>query len=73
VKQLKKKHIEVYTGQYRDGTWFASSSDIPWLAAEGDSCTGVMLEINHLAMALERNGGQAVMFPLTWRSTSGEA
>lgn len=62
----KKKHVEVYTGQYRDGTWFASSGDIPWLAAEGDSCTGVMSEINQLAMALIRNGGLPAVFHLTW-------
>jgi len=65
-----KKRVEVYTGQYRDGMWFASSCDIPWLAAESDSQSGVMLEINHLAMALEKNGGQAVHFPLTWRSAT---
>ena len=65
---IKKKHVEVYTGQYQDGTWFASSGDITWLAAEGNSYADVMLEIDQLAMALERNGGQPVVFPLTWRS-----
>lgn len=69
---MQKKRIEVYTGQYADGTWFASSSDIPWLAAESDSCNSVMFEINQLAIALERHGGQAVAFPLTWR-TAAEA
>jgi hypothetical protein len=68
--QLKKKHIEVYMGQYKDGAWFASSCDIPWIAAEGDSCTGVMLEINQIVMAFEKNGGQAVAFPLAWRSAT---
>ena len=67
-----KKHVEVFMGQYPGGTWFASSSDIPWLAAEGDSPDEVMLEINHLAIALSKRSEAVIDFPLTWLRVAEE-
>lgn len=63
---MMKTKVAVYTGQYLDGTWFASSSDIPWLAAESDNLEALTLEINHLAIALAAKNGQSIELPLTW-------
>lgn len=53
LKQIEK--IEVVAGQYENGMWYAVSPCVPWLAAEGDSCDGVVHTMEQIAPALVGN------------------
>jgi len=61
-----KKQIEVFTGQYHNGMWYASSCEVPWLAAEGSSYDEVVRVIGQIAPVIVAGAG-IDSFKLAWR------
>ena len=61
-----KKQIEVFTGQYHNGMWYASSCEVPWLAAEGSSYNEVVRVIGQIAPVIVAGAGVG-SFKLAWR------
>lgn len=60
--------IPVLFGRDKDDNWFAFSTDICWLAAEGESFDEVLNTLARIAPALVRQHGITLPFSFEWRA-----
>lgn len=65
---MNSYRIPILFGCDAEGNWFAFSSDVCWLAAEGESFDEVAATIGRIAPALVRQYGITLPFTLEWRA-----
>jgi len=60
--------IPIFFGCDANDNWFAFSTDICWLAAEGESFDEVLNTLARIAPALVRQHGITLPFALEWHA-----
>jgi len=68
LRVIKKEVIDVVIGQYGDGSWYATTPDVPWLAAEGGSQKEVMVIFVKIAPILIDGLHPNVPYQLKWHA-----